>query len=109
MVMGLSLSSWPLPFLIHPEVMYHRHLRPQRKPVKRLSMKVALAILGFALVAAAGAAGWLYASDPQGDVGVHGYIALGLGVGLTVALGAGLMALVFWSARKGHDDIERRS
>ena len=35
---------------------------------------------------------------------VHGWIALGLGTFLSLALGGALMALVFHSARKGYDD-----
>jgi hypothetical protein len=35
---------------------------------------------------------------------VHGWIALGLGTFFSLALGGGLMALVFHSARKGYDD-----
>lgn len=35
---------------------------------------------------------------------LHGWIALGLGTFLSLALGGGLMALVFHSARKGYDD-----
>jgi hypothetical protein len=35
---------------------------------------------------------------------MHGWIALGLGTVLSLALGAGLMALVFHSAHKGYDD-----
>jgi hypothetical protein len=35
---------------------------------------------------------------------IHGWIALGLGTFLSLALGGGLMALVFHSARKGYDD-----
>ncbi len=36
----------------------------------------------------------------------HGWLAMGLGVVLTAALGGGLMYLVFYSARHGHDDID---
>jgi hypothetical protein len=42
---------------------------------------------------------------------IHGWIALTLGTLLSLAVGGGLMALVFYSARKGYDDrveIERR-
>lgn len=35
---------------------------------------------------------------------IHGWIALGLGTFFSLALGGGLMALVFHSARKGFDD-----
>jgi hypothetical protein len=35
---------------------------------------------------------------------VHGWIALGLGTFVSLALGGGLMALAFHSARKGYDD-----
>ncbi|MCB1883998.1 MAG: hypothetical protein KDG89_08390 [Geminicoccaceae bacterium] len=38
------------------------------------------------------------------QISLHGYLALALGVGLTFALGAGLMALVFISSRRGFDD-----
>ena len=39
---------------------------------------------------------------------LNGWIALGLGTFLSLALGIGLMALVFYSARRGYDDrIER--
>ncbi len=37
-------------------------------------------------------------------MGVHGYIAMGLGVALSLLLGGGLMALAFYSARHGYDD-----
>jgi uncharacterized membrane protein YiaA len=33
----------------------------------------------------------------------HGYLAMSLGIIFTVALGVGLMGLVFYSSRKGHD------
>lgn len=35
---------------------------------------------------------------------LHGWIALGLGTFVSLALGGGLMALVFHSANKGYDD-----
>lgn len=35
---------------------------------------------------------------------IHGWIALALGTVLSLAVGGGLMALVFHSARKGYDD-----
>jgi hypothetical protein len=38
------------------------------------------------------------------NLGLHGWIALTLGVVLTCALGGGLMALSFYSSRAGYDD-----
>jgi hypothetical protein len=35
---------------------------------------------------------------------IHGWIALGLGTFFSLLVGGGLMALVFYSARKGYDD-----
>ncbi len=35
---------------------------------------------------------------------IHGWIALFFGTFLSLAVGGGLMALVFYSARKGYDD-----
>jgi hypothetical protein len=35
---------------------------------------------------------------------IHGWIALTLGTVLSLAVGGGLMALVFHSARRGYDD-----
>jgi hypothetical protein len=36
----------------------------------------------------------------------HGWLAMGLGVVITAALGSGLMWLVFHSSRSGHDDLD---
>lgn len=35
----------------------------------------------------------------------HGWIALGLGTFFSLLIGCGLMALMFFSSRSGHDDI----
>ncbi len=40
------------------------------------------------------------------DISTHGYIAMGLGIGLSIVVGVGLMALLFFSARNGHDDVD---
>jgi len=36
----------------------------------------------------------------------HGKLAMGLGIAVSLLIGIGLMALVFYSARHGHDDIQ---
>jgi hypothetical protein len=43
----------------------------------------------------------------QASISTTGMLALAVGVILTVALGAGLMFLVFYSSRKGYDDPDR--
>lgn len=40
-------------------------------------------------------------------ISTNGLIALGLGVLVTLLLGAGLMFLVFYSSRQGYDDHDR--
>lgn len=37
------------------------------------------------------------------ELSIHGKIAMGLGVFFTMLVGFGLMALVFYSNRRGHD------
>ena len=65
---------------------------------------IALILLLFVL--GGGAMAWIdrSMSFSDTDMGMHGAIALGLGIGLTLLLGVGLMALVFYSARKGFDE-----
>jgi hypothetical protein len=37
------------------------------------------------------------------EIGKHGWIALGLGTFFSLLIGCGLMALMFFSSRSGHD------
>jgi hypothetical protein len=63
------------------------------------------AALFVAAVAAVAVANWSGIGDSGIDL--HGWIALVLGVLATLALGIGLMALVFISNRRGYDDPPR--
>jgi hypothetical protein len=56
------------------------------------------------LAATAGVALWAWSEIGAVAIGRHGWIALGLGAGFTFLLGAGLMALMFLSARRGYDE-----
>jgi hypothetical protein len=69
-------------------------------------MKTALLVIVWAvlLVAAGAVAVHLWSELDDVSLGLHGWLALGLGVVLSLALGIGLMALVFMSARRGYDD-----
>jgi hypothetical protein len=60
-------------------------------------------LLGF-LGAAAALAFWGWQSIGDVQISGLGLIALGLGVVLSVVLGAGLMALMFFSSRRGYDE-----
>jgi flagellar basal body-associated protein FliL len=47
---------------------------------------------------------WAWQQIGAVEIGMHGWIALGLGAVLTFVVGAGLMALMFFSARRGYDE-----
>lgn len=61
---------------------------------------ILLSLLAATLVIAA--IGW--SSGSGTDVPASGYFALALGVVFSLAVGFGLMALVFYSSRKGYDE-----
>jgi hypothetical protein len=65
-----------------------------------LTIAVLLGLLG----ASAGVAYWAWQEIGEVEMSRHGLVALVLGAVATVALGAGLMALVFFSNRRGYDD-----
>lgn len=72
--------------------------------------KIGIALLVFmgALLAYAAYYAWqLWTAVTDVNLGFHGWTALILGVVLSLALGIGLMFLVFYSNRKGYDEIER--
>ena len=52
------------------------------------------------------AAEWTGIGDSE--ISGAGWLAMGLGVVVTLALGTGLMALVFISSRRGYDEIGRK-
>lgn len=47
---------------------------------------------------------WLWQELGDVEISRHGWIALTLGAVVTFLVGAGLMALVFISSRRGYDD-----
>lgn len=68
------------------------------KTVAIWTVLLALLVLSLAGLAVA----WTYGGLPQ--ISMHGWIAMGLGTVLSLVVGVGLMALVFFSARRGYDD-----
>jgi hypothetical protein len=72
--------------------------------MSRKSSWIALAIASLVVIVLIG---WMAATWTDfGDAGISaaGWFALVLGVLLTLALGIGLMALVFISSRRGYDE-----
>jgi hypothetical protein len=63
-----------------------------------------LVVLLALFAASVGVALWVWREMGEVEIGMHGLIALGLGALLTFLLGAGLMALMFFSARRGYDE-----
>jgi hypothetical protein len=67
-----------------------------------------IAILAVVFVAAILVAIFLWWSLGDVDISLHGLIAMTLGCVLSLALGGGLMFLVFYSNRRGHDDAHHQ-
>lgn len=65
---------------------------------------VLIAALGALLATALATAAYLWWRMAEVEMGVHGILALILGALLSLLLGGGLMALVFYSSRHGHDE-----
>jgi uncharacterized YccA/Bax inhibitor family protein len=58
-------------------------------------------VLGFLIAA-------LWVGIGDSEISSAGWLAMGLGVIVTLGLGIGLMALVFISSRRGYDEIGRK-
>jgi hypothetical protein len=69
---------------------------------------VTLAVLLGLLAATVAVAVYLWQEVGDVAIGMHGWIALGLGSAATLLVGGGLMSLVFLSARRGYDERANR-
>lgn len=69
-------------------------------------MKPALLVIYLLLVLGGSVAFMIYIFGNLGwvEMSIHGWIALGLGVVVSLALGIGLMMLSYHSHRRGYDD-----
>lgn len=74
--------------------------------MKRLSIgqMAILAALIFILIATVIWAVSVWNAGSEVEMSKHGWIALGLGTFFSLLIGCGLMALMFYSNRSGHDD-----
>lgn len=68
-----------------------------------LTLVVLGAMLALAIVV--GYVGWGMgdSDDPEQAMTTSGYVAMALGIAVTLALGIGLMSLIFYSNRSGRD------
>jgi len=73
------------------------------KPTTRKAiLTIFLSVIGLSLLTHLGIA---YLVTAQGvQMSLHGHIAMALGIFFTYGVGAGLMALLFFSNKNGHDD-----
>jgi hypothetical protein len=68
-------------------------------------------LIGGALLELLGLALWLAYREwtlVQVDVPAWGLVAMALGAGFSLLVGGGLMALIFYSSRKGYDEPPHR-
>ncbi len=65
---------------------------------------IAAAVAGAAVIAVASVVATFWNELGASEISPAGWLALGLGVIATLALGVGLMALMFISSRHGYDD-----
>ena len=73
-----------------------------------MKVLVAVAVLGALLVATLVISVFMWSDLGDVEISFHGMLALALGVIVTLGLGIGLMALVFYSNRRGYDDRANR-
>jgi hypothetical protein len=74
-------------------------------------MRIGTTLLVLFLLALLGGTGWFAVAGlttvSDAEVSTHGYIAMTLGVGLSLIIGVALMVLLFYSSRHGYDEPAR--
>ena len=74
----------------------------KRRGGTALVLVVLVALLGLAIYM--GVAGWNMGPDGSGgNMSTSGYVAMALGIVVTLALGTGLMALMYYSSKHDRD------
>jgi hypothetical protein len=68
------------------------------------STGIAVAVAAAAVIALIAVVGGLWAAVGDNEISAAGWVAMILGAIVTLALGVGLMTLVFISNRRGYDD-----
>jgi hypothetical protein len=76
-------------------------VKPTASSIAVMAAVVVLLIVGLVIAA-------MWAAIGESEISAAGWLAMALGVVVTLALGIGLMALVFISSRRGYDEDGRR-
>ena len=76
--------------------------------MRATSIWVAVVVAVVAVVAVAIVVGIFWNQLGASQISAAGWLAMGFGVVITLALGCGLMALMFVSNRRGYDDQTHR-
>jgi hypothetical protein len=76
--------------------------------VNHRSSWLAVAVAAVIVLAVGFVIGALWSGIGDSEISTAGWLAMSLGVILTLGLGVGLMTLVFISSRRGYDEIGRR-
>jgi len=69
---------------------------------------IAATVAVAAVLAVAVVIGEFWSGTGDSEISEAGWFAMGLGIVITLALGIGLMSLVFFSNRRGYDEAGRR-
>ena len=69
---------------------------------------IAATVAVAAVLAVAVVIGEFWSGTGDSEISEAGWFAMGLGIVITLAVGIGLMSLVFFSNRRGYDEAGRR-
>jgi hypothetical protein len=75
--------------------------------MSRKAIVIGLAVAAVAVVGAAAFSLGLWRAVGASSISLAGWIAMILGILASLAVGVGLMALAFFSSRRGYDEIDR--
>ena len=78
---------------------------PERRGALSGGQFVLLGALAAILIMTLVWATWVWTASNDVPMSSHGWIALGLGTFFSLVIGCGLMALMFFSSRSGHDEV----
>ena len=77
--------------------------------MKALGNWIAVTIAAGAVLVVVVVIASLWSRLGESEISLSGWLAMALGVILTLGLGIGLMALVFISSRRGYDEIDGKN